>query len=192
MESKNLAFYSTNVVEGKGRGVVVKTGDDTVMGSFAGLVATLDSGQTPINKEIQSFVRLITAIALFIGVVFFIIAMVMGYSWIDAVICSDKTRTLTQNQMTVANMWLNMEVITLETGKMKYAENFDPRTTGWEELGRIACLCSNSVFVDKEENWQKAVNDRDVDGDATEAGMYSSAMSVSWETLIQGGPLMPR
>ena len=34
-------------------------------------------------------------------------------------------------------------------------------------------LCSNSVFVDKEENWQKAVNDRDVDGDATEAGMYS-------------------
>ena len=75
--------------------------------------------------------------------------------------------------MTVANMWLNMEVITLETGKMKYAENFDPRTAGWEELGRIACLCSNSVFVDKEENWQKAVNDRDVDGDATEAGMYS-------------------
>ena len=88
--------------------------------------------------------------------------------------------------MTVANMWLNMEVITLETGKMKYAENFDPRTAGWEELGRIACLCSNSVFVDKEENWQKAVNDRDVDGDATEAGMYSSAMSVSWETLILG------
>ena len=27
--------------------------------------------------------------------------------------------------------------------------------------------------MDKEENWQKAVNDRDVDGDATEAGMYS-------------------
>ena len=86
MESKNLAFYSTNVVVGKDRGVVVKTGDDTVMGSIAGLVATLDSGQTPINKEIQSFVGLITTIALFIGVVFFIIAMVMGYTWIDAVI----------------------------------------------------------------------------------------------------------
>ena len=59
--------------------------------------------------------------------------------------------------MTVANMWLNMEVITLETGKIKYAENFDPRTAGWEELGRITCLCSNSVFVDKEENWQTFV-----------------------------------
>ena len=79
----------------------------------------MDSDQTSINNEIQSFVRLITTITLFIGVVFFIIAMVMGYTWIDAVICSDKTRTLTQNQMTVANMWLNMEVITLETGKME-------------------------------------------------------------------------
>ena len=32
MESKNLAFYSTNVVKEKGRGEVIKTGDDTVMG----------------------------------------------------------------------------------------------------------------------------------------------------------------
>ena len=56
MYVKNLAFYSTNVVEGMGRGVVVETGDDTAMGSIAALVATLDSGQTPINKEIQSFV----------------------------------------------------------------------------------------------------------------------------------------
>ena len=65
--------------------MVIKTGDDTVMGYIAGLVAGLDSGQTPspINKEIQSFVHLISA---FIGVVFFIIAMVMGYSWIAAVI----------------------------------------------------------------------------------------------------------
>ena len=42
--------------------------------------------QTSINNEIQSFVRLITTITLFNGVVFFIIAMVMGYTWIDAVI----------------------------------------------------------------------------------------------------------
>ena len=53
LESRNLAFYSTNVVEGVGRGVVIKTGDETVMGSIAGLVASLDSGKTPINKEVE-------------------------------------------------------------------------------------------------------------------------------------------
>ena len=77
------------------QGVVVKTGDDTVMGCIAGLVATLDSGKSPINKEISKFVNLvsplviilvivrvcpqITIIALSIGLIFFIIAMSMGY-----------------------------------------------------------------------------------------------------------------
>ena len=42
LESRNLAFYSTNVVEGKGR--VIKTGDETVMGTIVGLVASLNSG----------------------------------------------------------------------------------------------------------------------------------------------------
>jgi sodium/potassium-transporting ATPase subunit alpha len=35
LESKNLAFYSTNVVEGRGRGVVIKTGDETGMFSYS-------------------------------------------------------------------------------------------------------------------------------------------------------------
>ena len=86
LESKNLAFYSTNVVEGQGRGVVVKTGDHTVMGCIANLVTTIDSGKTPINKEISKFVHLITAIALAIGLVFFIIAMSMGYQLIQSIV----------------------------------------------------------------------------------------------------------
>ena len=53
LKSRNLAFYSTNVVEVTGTWLVIKTGDETVMGCIAGLVATLDSGKTPINKEVD-------------------------------------------------------------------------------------------------------------------------------------------
>ena len=42
--------------------MVVKTGDDTVMGCIAGLVATLDSGKSPINKEISKFVNLVSQV----------------------------------------------------------------------------------------------------------------------------------
>jgi len=230
LESKNLAFYSTNVVEGKGRGVVIKTGDDTVMGTIAGLVAGLDAGQTPINKEIESFIHLISGIAICLGVIFFIIALIMNYTWIQAVIffigiivanvpegllitvtisltltakrmaaknclvknlegvetlgstgviCSDKTGTLTQNKMTVASMWLNSEMITLDTAKKTYGTNFDVGVSGWKELGTIACLCSTSNFVDRPDNMQKPVIDRDVDGSATEAGILKC-----YETLM--------
>ena len=86
LETKNLAFFSTNAVEGTAKGMVVNIGDHTVMGRIAGLASGLESGDTPIAKEIAHFIHLITAVAVFLGVTFFIIAIILGYNWLDAVI----------------------------------------------------------------------------------------------------------
>merc|ERR1712021_187869 len=86
LETKNLAFFSTNAVEGTCVGMVVNIGDNTVMGRIAGLASGLESGDTPIAKEIAHFIHLITAVAVFLGVSFFIIAFILGYHWLDAVI----------------------------------------------------------------------------------------------------------
>ena len=86
LETKNLAFFSTNAVEGTCTGVVVNIGDNTVMGRIAGLASGLETGDTPIAKEIAHFIHLITGVAVFLGVSFFIIAFILGYHWLDAVI----------------------------------------------------------------------------------------------------------
>jgi len=86
LETKNLAFFSTNAVEGTAKGMCVNIGDNTVMGRIAGLASGLESGETPIAKEIAHFIHLITAVAVFLGVTFFIIAFILGYHWLDAVI----------------------------------------------------------------------------------------------------------
>merc|ERR1712073_245298 len=86
LETKNLAFFSTNAVEGTCIGMVVNIGDNTVMGRIAGLASGLASDQTPIAKEIAHFIHIITAVAVFLGVSFFIIAFILGYNWLDAVI----------------------------------------------------------------------------------------------------------
>jgi sodium/potassium-transporting ATPase subunit alpha len=86
LETKNLAFFSTNCVEGTARGIVVNIGDDTVMGRIAGLASGLESGDTPIAKEIAHFIHIITGVAVFLGVTFFVIAFILGYHWLDAVI----------------------------------------------------------------------------------------------------------
>ena len=86
LETKNLAFFSTNAVEGTAKGMVVNIGDHTVMGRIAGLASGLESGDTPIAKEIAHFIHLITGVAVFLGVTFFIIAIILGYNWLDAVI----------------------------------------------------------------------------------------------------------
>merc|ERR1711935_1055153 len=86
LETKNLAFFSTNAVEGTAVGMVVNIGDNTVMGRIAGLASGLDTGDTPIAKEIEHFIHIITGVAVFLGVTFFIIAFVLGYHWLEAVI----------------------------------------------------------------------------------------------------------
>lgn len=59
-------------------GIVIGIGDNTVMGRIAGLASGVTAGQTPIAKEIDIFITLITAVAVFLGVSFFIIAMALG------------------------------------------------------------------------------------------------------------------
>ena len=86
LETKNLAFFSTNAVEGTARGMVVNIGDTTVVGRIAGLASGLEAGETPIAKEIHLFVKIVTALAFFIGITFFIIAMILGYDWLSAVV----------------------------------------------------------------------------------------------------------
>jgi len=56
------------------------------MGRIANLASGIESGETPIAHEIGHFIHLITGVAVFLGVSFFIIAFILGYEWLDAVI----------------------------------------------------------------------------------------------------------
>lgn len=84
LETKNFAFFSTNAVEGTAKGLVVATGDQTVMGRIAGLTARLQPNKTPIARELEHFMKIISVWACFLGVVFGSAALAMNYSWIEA------------------------------------------------------------------------------------------------------------
>merc|ERR1711971_924830 len=86
LETKNLAFFSTNVVEGTAKGIVVSIGDGTVMGRIANLASGLSVGETPIALEIEHFIHIISAVAVFLGVTFAILSFPLGYNWLEAVI----------------------------------------------------------------------------------------------------------
>lgn len=56
------------------------------MGRIATLTSGLETGKTPIAKEIEHFIHIITGVAVFLGVTFFILAIILGYTWLEAVI----------------------------------------------------------------------------------------------------------
>ncbi|KAI1901219.1 hypothetical protein AGOR_G00032050 [Albula goreensis] len=86
LETRNICFFSTNCVEGTAHGIVIATGDHTVMGRIATLASGLEVNQTPINMEIEHFIHIITGVAVFLGVSFFILSLILGYTWLEAVI----------------------------------------------------------------------------------------------------------
>lgn len=75
-ESANLCFFGTLVVNGKGTGIVIATGDNTFMGRTAQLATSTEGEETPIAKEIKDFVLKVSFIAFVLGISFFIIGMV--------------------------------------------------------------------------------------------------------------------
>lgn len=85
-ETQNLAFYSTQCVEGVARGIVIYTGDRTIMGRISALSFDLELKETPIVKEIDKFLLQITAISVCIGAVMFIFAFIMRHLWMDALL----------------------------------------------------------------------------------------------------------
>ena len=83
LETQNLCFFGTQVPEGSCKAVVVETGDHTVMGRIAALAMSTKNAQTPINKEIHHFIMVISAIAMFLGVVFFVLNIIIGTQYIE-------------------------------------------------------------------------------------------------------------
>lgn len=86
LETKNIGFFSTNCNEGSCVGIVIKRGDETVMGRIATLASGLETGDTPIAKEIEHFIHIITGVAVFLGITFFILAFILKYRWLEAVV----------------------------------------------------------------------------------------------------------
>ncbi|CAG2112837.1 unnamed protein product, partial [Medioppia subpectinata] len=86
LETKNLAFFSTNCVEGSARGFVVRTGDRTIMGRIAILAAGLEANDTPLSQDVSRFMSIITTVSILVAGAFAVTSYLLGYTWLNSVI----------------------------------------------------------------------------------------------------------
>lgn len=74
LECRNMVFSGTLVQSGNGKAVVFGIGHNTQIGSLATLTQQTSDVDTPIRKELNHFIKVISAIAVIMGVIFFILA----------------------------------------------------------------------------------------------------------------------
>lgn len=232
LEFPNLVFAGTNVAAGTGRAVVFATGMNTEFGTIANLTQSVEDEPSPLQKEIVVATRVITLIAIAVGLVFFVLALLLagmnlaesfifGLGMIVAfvpegmlptitlslamgvqrmvkrhalvkrlsgvetlgcttVICTDKTGTLTQNEMTVRELWMAGRRLTVTgvgyapVGKILDGEHpvHYLADNNLSRLLRAAALCNDSrVIPPNDENRQWIAL-----GDPTEAALRVAAL----------------
>ncbi|KAI7868896.1 hypothetical protein BDF14DRAFT_1789061 [Spinellus fusiger] len=216
-EAENIAFNGTLAVSGEGYGVVIKTGDHTVLGQIAGLTAGEEKIASPLSQEIDRFVKIIASIAFTTAVVFFGIGFPVNHNnvsltlnfaisvfvaWVPeglpatvtilltiaakrmaarnvlvkdlqgvetlgaiTLLATDKTGTLTRNQMTVTYVWSCLKLNnTLERHLLPTSVIELP---GARDIMEISTLNSRAKF----DRTDVPVLQRQIMGDATETGL---------------------
>lgn len=74
-DRKNMAYMGTNVVYGRGEGVVVATGMSTEMGKIAGIISSTETEKTPLQKKLSSLSKVLSIGVLGICVFIFIFSV---------------------------------------------------------------------------------------------------------------------
>ena len=86
LESRNMVFSGSLVQSGSGEVLVCTTGMDTQIGKIVQLTKEADVVQTPIRKELQHFITIISAIAITLGTLFFLVSIAIGKGSIGSLI----------------------------------------------------------------------------------------------------------
>jgi magnesium-transporting ATPase (P-type) len=242
----NLVFAGTSVVSGRGEVVIFATGANTEFGRIAQLTQAQPVQPSPLQKELESVTRVVTLLAVGIGLVFFVVGtMLGGLSTVSAflfaigiivanvpegllptltlslalgvrrmagrkalvkrlssvetlgattVILADKTGTLTENEMTVRQLWTSGFDYRVSgtgygaTGRVESVGN-NPRVGIVDELLRTAALCCDAHVVEPQGSRKRL----EVMGDPTEAAILVAACKAgisrdalkSWPRLAE-------
>ena len=180
-DRKNMLFMGTTVTGGRGRALVVATGQDTQLGLIAAMLAAVPPQATPLQQQLarlgkelgmaaglivflvfitgiwrgeEALAMFMTAISLAVAAVpeglpaIVTIVLALGMTRMSqqrviirklpavetlgttTIICSDKTGTLTKNEMTVKRIFLAEDDFRLS------GSGYDPRGEFWDGQGR--------------------------------------------------------
>jgi Ca2+-transporting ATPase len=245
LEMPNLIFAGTSIASGTGKAAVIATGMGTEIGRIAHLTQTVKEDLSPLQQEVNRLSKLIAAISIVMGFVFFFVglaftkmtlmasamfaigiilanvpqglmptltlslamavqrmarrnALIKKLSAVETlgctnVICTDKTGTITTNQMSVKKIWLNDKLIEVTDGGREAGVSFSSagnvmtpealRDDGLELLIRTGALCSTAKLVSSSPHQ----NYWNVLGDPTEGALLMLAKKAGFDYEQQRG-----
>lgn len=141
-ESQNVAFFGTQCTAGEGLGICFKTGDETVIGKIANLASSAEAAPTPLSIEIERFIKIISAVAITLGVVFFIFGLIYEYPLITNLVFAIGIIVANVPEGLLATVTVSLALTAQRmASKMVLVKNLE----SVETLGSTSCICSDKT-----------------------------------------------
>ena len=86
LRARNILLAGTSLVSGEARAVVFATGAHTEFGKIARLTQTTGEVLSPLQREIARLSRLVAALAMLLGIVFFVTGQLIGLTFWESLI----------------------------------------------------------------------------------------------------------
>ncbi|CAG9331213.1 unnamed protein product [Blepharisma stoltei] len=142
LETENLAFFGTMCSSGEGKGIVISTGDKTVMGRIAKLAFSTKTEQTTLGREIEFFVKVLSAISLSMGVIFFFLGFSFGYDTVTNIINAIGVIVANVPEGLLAEVTV---ALALTAKRMAERNVLVKNLECVETLGSVSCICSDKT-----------------------------------------------
>merc|ERR1719163_923321 len=142
LETKNTIFFGTQCTAGKGKGICIKTGDATVIGQIANLASSAVAEPTPLSIEIDRFIKIITAVALSLGIIFFIFGLIYEYGIITNLVFAIGIIVANVPEGLLATVTVSLALTAQRMAtKFVLVKNLE----SVETLGSTSCICSDKT-----------------------------------------------
>ncbi len=79
----NMAFSTSTVTYGRGKGVVVRTGMETEVGKIAHMLQQTQDTETPMSKRLEQLGKVLGYVALGICFLIFVVGVLYGNGWLE-------------------------------------------------------------------------------------------------------------
>jgi len=142
LESPNIAFAGTTVLSGSGRAVAFATAMSTQIGRIAHLTSAVETGLSPLQKEIVRASRIVATIAAVVGIFFFSLGFLIGRSfWDNFIFAIGITVALIPEGM------LPTMTLSLAMGSQRMAKKraLIKTLTAVETLGAVTVICTDKT-----------------------------------------------
>jgi len=168
LECRNMVFSGTLVQSGNGKAVIFGTGQNTQIGNLATLTEQISNVDTPIRKELNHFIKIISAIAIFLGVTFFILAFFIQDVFLASLIFAIGIIVANVPEGLLPTVTL---ALSLASRKMAARNALIKQLESVETLGSTTVICTDKT------------------GTLTQNKMAVNSLMIGFECLVLENPL---